>query len=88
MEEGIEGLIHVTELGKKVKTPAEAFKEGDQVQAKIIHVSADERRLGLSVKQMEEKEEPQQRGKSKEYAATENLGTMADAFAAFKKEDE
>jgi len=85
VEEGIEGLIHVTELGKKVKAPSEAFKEGDQVQAKIIHVSADERRLGLSVKQMKE-EEPR---KSKEYSGGEaNLGSMADALAALSKEDD
>lgn len=84
VEEGIEGLIHVTELGKKIKNPAEAFKEGDQVQAKIIHVSAEERRLGLSVKQLKEDEE---RRKPKEYSAGDaNLGTMADALAAAKEE--
>lgn len=87
VEEGIEGLIHVTELGKKAKAPSETFKEGDQVQAKIIHVSADERRLGLSVKQMKDDEE---RRKPKEYSAGENLSTstMADAFAAIKKDEE
>ncbi len=87
VEEGIEGLIHVTELGKKIKNPAEAFKEGDQVQAKIIHVSAEERRLGLSVKQLKEDEE---RRKPKEYssAGDTNLGTMADAFAAAKNDEE
>ena len=84
VEEGIEGLIHVTELGKKIKNPAEAYKEGDQVQAKIIHVSAEERRLGLSVKQLKEDEE---RRKPKEYSAGDaNLGSMADALAAAKEE--
>lgn len=86
VEEGIEGLIHVTELGKKIKNPAEAFKEGDQVQAKIIHVSAEERRLGLSVKQLKEDEE---RRKPKEYSAGDaNLGSMAGAFEAAAKKDE
>ena len=46
VEEGIEGLVHVSELsGKKVKTPAEIYKEGQEIQAKVIHVSAEERRL-------------------------------------------
>lgn len=87
VEEGIEGLIHVTELGKKIKNPAEAYKEGDQVQAKIIHVSAEERRLGLSVKQLKEDEE---RRKPKEYssAGDNNLGTMAAAFEAAKNDEE
>lgn len=87
VEEGIEGLIHVTELGKKIKNPAEAYKEGDQVQAKIIHVSAEERRLGLSVKQLKEDEE---RRKPKEYSSVgdNNLGTMAAAFEAAKNDEE
>ncbi|MFP4167277.1 MAG: 30S ribosomal protein S1 [Desulfonatronovibrionaceae bacterium] len=51
VEEGIEGLVHVSELSrKKVKNPKENFEEGQEIQAKVIHVSADERRLGLSVK--------------------------------------
>ena len=50
VEEGIEGLVHVSELSnKKVKTPAELYKEGEEIQAKIIHVSAEDRRLGLSI---------------------------------------
>jgi small subunit ribosomal protein S1 len=58
VEEGIEGLVHVSEISsKKVKSPAELFKEGVQIQAKVIHVSADERRLGLSIKQLKEDEE-------------------------------
>ncbi|MBQ3059842.1 MAG: 30S ribosomal protein S1 [Desulfovibrio sp.] len=58
VEEGIEGLVHVSELsGKKVKTPAEAFKEGQEIQAKVIHVSAEERRLGLSIKQIRDEED-------------------------------
>ena len=69
VEEGIEGLIHVTELGKKVKSPSELFKEGDAVQAKIIHVSADERRLGLSIKQIKDAEE---RRKPKDYHSGDN----------------
>ena len=73
VEEGIEGLIHVTELGKKVKSPSELFKEGDAVQAKIIHVSADERRLGRSIKQIKDDEE---RRKPKDYHSGDNTMTQ------------
>lgn len=67
VEEGIEGLVHVSELsGKKTKTPAESFKEGQEIQAKVIHVSAEERRLGLSIKQIKDEEE---RRKPKEFHA-------------------
>ena len=69
VEEGIEGLIHVTELGKKVKSPSELCKEGDVGQAKSMHVSADERRLGLSIKQIKDDEE---RRKPKDYHSGDN----------------
>ncbi|MBF0481812.1 MAG: 30S ribosomal protein S1 [Desulfovibrionaceae bacterium] len=65
VEEGIEGLVHVSEISrKKIKTPAELYKEADTIEAKVIHVSADERRLGLSIKQLKEEEE---RKKPKEF---------------------
>jgi len=57
VEEGIEGLVHVSEVSrKKIKKPSELFKEGQDIQAKVIHVSADERRLGLSIKALEDEE--------------------------------
>jgi len=56
VEEGIEGLVHVSEMSKKKgKTPKEVFKEGETIEAKVIHVSADERRLGLSLKEEQRK---------------------------------
>jgi len=58
LEEGVEGLIHVSELGPgKVKTPVGMFQVGDEVSAKVIHVAPLERRIGLSVKRMSEDEE-------------------------------
>ncbi|MDR0239858.1 MAG: 30S ribosomal protein S1 [Deltaproteobacteria bacterium] len=79
VEEGIEGLVHVSELSsKKVKTPAELYKEGQEIQAKVIHVSAEERRLGLSIKQVADENE---RKKPKEFRtgsaeAGQNLGDL------------
>ncbi|MDR2801529.1 MAG: 30S ribosomal protein S1 [Desulfovibrio sp.] len=68
VEEGIEGLVHVSEISsKKIKSPSELYKEGVSIQAKVIHVSAEERRLGLSVKQLKEDEE---RKKPKEFRTT------------------
>ena len=62
VEEGIEGLVHVSDLSsKKIKSPAELYKEGQE-----IHVSAEERRLGLSIKQIKDDED---RRKPKEFHA-------------------
>ncbi|MFN2268011.1 MAG: 30S ribosomal protein S1, partial [Desulfonatronovibrio sp.] len=66
VEEGIEGLVHVSEMSrKKVKSPKESFEEGQEIQAKVIHVSADERRLGLSIKQQQEEEDKKRGGEQK-----------------------
>ncbi|WP_457571717.1 30S ribosomal protein S1 [Desulfovulcanus sp.] len=80
VEEGIEGLVHVSEMSrKKIKNPKETFQEGQEIQAKVIHVSADERRLGLSIKQFQEEEEKKraQDFKNKSSAAAgSNLGEL------------
>ena len=58
LEEGIEGLVHVSEISKeKVKTPVDMFKVGDKLQAMVINASAADRKIGLSIKALQEKEE-------------------------------
>lgn len=82
VEEGIEGLVHVSEISrKKVKSPSEIYKEGETIEAKVIHVSADERRLGLSIKQTTEEEPaPARKPASKTYGGTTDSGapTLGD----------
>ncbi len=53
IEPGIEGLIHVSELSwtKKVRTPADVLKIGDTVDAIILAIKPEERRLSLGLKQ-------------------------------------
>jgi len=58
IEEGIEGLVHISELRKeKVKSASEVCKEGDQLEALVIHVDQKERKIGLSVKALQRMEE-------------------------------
>ena len=58
LEEGIEGLVHVSEVTKeKLKTPLGKFQVGDIVSAKVLNINPKERRIGLSVKQLEVDEE-------------------------------
>ncbi len=91
VEEGIEGLVHVSEIStKKIKSPSEMFKEGVTIQAKVIHVSAEERRLGLSIKQIKEEEERKQ---PKEFRSAGSSGgetgqTLGDLLKQkFEEED-
>jgi small subunit ribosomal protein S1 len=52
VEPGIEGLIHVSEMswGKKVRHPSDIVKQGDQVDAVILAIKPEERRLSLGLK--------------------------------------
>ncbi len=54
LEEGIEGLVHVSEISKdKIKTPVGMYQVGDTLKAIVINVSAKDRKIGLSVKTLE-----------------------------------
>jgi small subunit ribosomal protein S1 len=54
LEEGIEGLVHVSEISKeKIKTPVGKFNVGDVITARVMNINSEERRIGLSVKRLE-----------------------------------
>jgi small subunit ribosomal protein S1 len=54
LEEGIEGLVHVSEISKeKIKTPVGEYNIGDVITAKVMNINSDERRIGLSIKRLE-----------------------------------
>jgi predicted RNA-binding protein with RPS1 domain len=61
VEEGLEGLIHISELSnQRVAHPGDVVKEGDTLNLKIISLDSERHRLGLSLKQAEEKSMPAQ----------------------------
>ncbi len=55
LEKGIKGLVHISEISwsKKFINLNEMFAIGDMVEAKIIGISPQERRISLSIKQLE-----------------------------------
>jgi len=54
LEEGIEGLVHVSEISKeKIKTPVGQYNVGEELTAKVMNVNTEERRIGLSIKRLE-----------------------------------
>jgi small subunit ribosomal protein S1 len=58
LEEGIEGLVHVSEISReKVEKPSDALKVGDTLSAIVLHIDPYERRIGLSIKGLKEKTE-------------------------------
>ncbi|MGE4299444.1 MAG: 30S ribosomal protein S1 [Desulfovibrionaceae bacterium] len=88
VEEGIEGLVHVSEISqKKVKNPSELFKEGVTIEAKVIHVSAEERRLGLSIKQMKDDEDKKKPKEFRSSGPSDTGHTLGDLIKQKLEED-
>jgi len=54
LEEGIEGLIHISDVSwtERIKHPSEKFKKGETVEAKVLKVDSQNRRLSLGIKQI------------------------------------
>lgn len=79
IEEGIEGLVHISEISKeKIKSPVGQFQVGDRVTSKVINISPKDRKIGLSMKKVEEQEERThyQSYVNSAKAATSNLGEL------------
>jgi len=79
LEEGIEGLVHISEIaGDKRGNPLARFQVDDVIQAKVINVSRDDKKIGLSIRKLEE---PSERDSYRSYIdnpleATSNLGDI------------
>jgi small subunit ribosomal protein S1 len=56
IEEGIDGLLHVSDLSwtKKIGHPSELLKKGEKIQAVVLSVDQEKQRIALGLKQMQE----------------------------------
>jgi len=54
LESGVEGLIHVSEISwtKHIKNPSEVYSMGDDVDAKVLSIDTEDRKISLGVKQL------------------------------------
>lgn len=55
LEEGVEGLVHVTELSwvKRISKPGEVLKVGDEIEAVVLGIQKDDQKISLSVRQLD-----------------------------------
>jgi small subunit ribosomal protein S1 len=61
IEEGVEGLIHVSQLStERVDKPSSLYKPGDEIEAEVINIDAHEKKIALSVKALRRSEERQE----------------------------
>jgi small subunit ribosomal protein S1 len=83
--EGLNGLIHISELSDKlVKNPEDIVKEGDAVDVKILSISSTERHLGLSLKGASAKKtvvEPKKKVTKEELASAVDSAIEAELTA-------
>ncbi len=54
LEEGVEGLLHVSDISwtQKINQPAEVLKKGQQVECKVLDIDRQRKRLSLGIKQL------------------------------------
>jgi len=83
LEEGIEGLVHVSEISKeKIKTPVGMFNISDVITARVMNINSEERRIGLSIKRMEIEDEAEL---LTEYV--NNIGPATSSFGEILREN-
>jgi len=76
LEEGIEGLVHVSEISKeKIKTPVGQFEVGQVLTAKVMNINSEERRIGLSIKRLDMEDDQE--------LLTEYVNSMRPATSSF-----
>jgi small subunit ribosomal protein S1 len=98
LEEGIEGLIHSSEISKaKSKTSLGKFQIDDVIQTLVVNVSQEDKKIGLSIKKLQEKEYKEIYNNYKDGAekeVTSNFGMLikekieANADLNFQKEED
>jgi small subunit ribosomal protein S1 len=83
LEEGIEGLVHVSEISKeKIKTPVGRYNISDVITARVMNINSDERRIGLSIKRLEIEDE---QGLLSDYV--NNMGPATSTFGEILREN-
>ena len=85
LEEGIDGLIHISDMSwtKKVNHPSEVVKKGDEVEAVVLDVDIDNKRIALGLKQLEPNPWDEVREKYKVGQAVKGIVTKITNFGAF-----
>ena len=79
VEEGIEGLVHVSEISKdKINTPVGMYNVGDTLETKVISVSAKDRKIGLSIKALTDDSSKMSVSEYQQKQATAGPSTLGD----------
>jgi small subunit ribosomal protein S1 len=91
LEQDIEGLIHISELSKeKVQNPSDVVSVGETVSAMVINVDSKERKIGLSIRGLKERDEKEEveRYMAAQESPTPSLGRLIQEEMAKKARKE
>ncbi len=90
LEEGVEGLIHVSEMSwtRHIKHPSDMFKIGDEVEAKVLSIDLEDKKISLGIKQLHDN--PWDTIEAKYSVGTVHKGTVRNLtqFGAFVQLEE
>ncbi len=90
LEEGIEGLIHVSELSKeKIDSPKDFTEVGAELEAGVLQVDTVDRKIALSIKNLDVQKEKAEVNEfmGAQKTATSNLGDLLQGAVGRKSED-
>lgn len=100
LQEGVEGLVHVSQISyEHVEKPSDELNIGDEIEAKILEINPESKRIALSIKETKEKPEVKPRPQPKrvqkpkqekvpEYENQELEHNLGDLIAAKLDESE
>jgi small subunit ribosomal protein S1 len=83
---GVEGLVHVSQISRRhVATPAEVLEEGQEVQVKVLDMQPEQKRISLSMKEVEPEE---LREEAEQFENLQSSGlnvTLGDVYPELRK---
>jgi small subunit ribosomal protein S1 len=84
---GVEGLVHISELGagRRINHPKEVVKEGEEIEAVILGIDAEKRRIALSLSGTKDGSPEEIAEAVKTQTGGGKLGTFGDLLAKLKK---
>jgi small subunit ribosomal protein S1 len=84
--DGADGLVHLSEISwERIQHPNEVLKVGDEVSVRVISVDRDRKRIGLSIRQLQQDPWLQKVGDLKEGMLIEGTITHLTKFGAFAR---
>ncbi len=84
--DGADGLVHLSEISwERIQHPNEVLKVGDEVMVKVISVDRDRKRIGLSIRQLQQDPWLEKVGNLKEGMLIEGTITHLTKFGAFAR---